>query len=166
MTRDLNDVIRDLSQSDRNAPSDDHFRWALYLGAAEEQNRWQLLLEAAHLEPDPSMALSLVLRMLEKVPADCRASWTSSLSVRENKEYASRRAAELEIFESILAGDFEIKEMEDVPHDWSDWLQLKLAELCDGEAVLEHLSEHGRTKRIRRLAAERLVRIRFQVGRP
>lgn len=155
MTRDLDCVIRDLSQSDEIAPSDGHSRWILYLDAMEHQERWGLLFEAVHLEPDSSVALSVVLRMLERVLADCRASWTSCLSVRENREYALNRTAELGILESILAGVFEIGKVEDASPDWSNWLQLKLAESCADGTVLEYLSKYGRTKRIRRLAVER-----------
>lgn len=132
------------------ATDDEHARWVLYQKAMASPGGWSLLQRALETEPDPAVALSVVLHMLERLPARERESWVRALRSADKREYAQRRAEELQILESILHG----RELDSV--DWSVWLQRKLAEQASDVGILERLAQHGETKRVRRMAAERL----------
>jgi len=136
---------------------DEHDRWRVYAPAVNSEDCADLLLEAVGLEPDPNVALSVVLRKLEVVPQADRQRWVDGLTGDIQRQFAARRAAELQVLEtrplasSLRAG---------IEQEWSDWLQLRLAESSPEHNVTYWLSRAGRTKRIRRTAAERLKHLR------
>jgi hypothetical protein len=159
MARTLDDVIAELSLLgglELSDPRDGHARWDLYRRSIGTGQRADLLHEAVAIESDPSIALSVVLHIMEKLPAADRSSWISQLSVAKDREFAARRAIELGILELAIAGDLSIQGTNEAPQAWSDWLQLRLANSCHDRDVLERLVERGTTKRIRRLAAQRM----------
>lgn len=165
VNRTLNEVIGELALLYGSAsvdPQDGHGRWALYRQAIDAGQPSDLLLDAVALEPDPSIALSLVLHILEKVPEGDRPTWISRLVVSKGRDYATKRAKELGILQASIAGDLAISADADAPEVWSDWLQLRLAEACLDRTILGILSEHGRTKRIRRIASDRVRSLNSQ----
>jgi hypothetical protein len=69
--------------------------------------------------------------------------------------YAAGCATEVRIYQTrAITG---LLADEDVEQSWSDWLQIRLAEFTEEAAVLRRLSEKGRTKRIGRIASQRLA---------
>lgn len=125
---------------------DEHERWWLYLRKLESGE--DLRGEVA-VEPDRHVALSLVLKAFEIVPAADRRSWVDALPA-DNRDYAARRLAEFAVLEGLdpdAVAEF---------HDWTDWLQLRVAGSCAPGPLLEALARHGRTKRVRGLASSRL----------
>jgi hypothetical protein len=135
---------------------DEHDRWRVYARAVDADGCADLLLEAVALEPDPNVALSVVLRKLEVVPLADRQRWIDGLTGEIQRQFAARRAAELQVLETRpLTPPLR----EGIDHEWSDWLQLRLAESSPERDVISWLSQAGRTKRIRRTAAERLRRL-------
>ncbi|WP_329131867.1 hypothetical protein OG552_11435 [Streptomyces sp. NBC_01476] len=138
--------------------ADEHERWGLYARAAGADRCSGQLFEAVGLEPDPNVALGIVLRVMGELTPAARTEWVAQLSSERDRAYAARRAAETGILQSgsvarLLQRERISAGAEDL---WSDWLQLRLAE-CSGEVVvLRRLAMKGRTKRIRRLASRRL----------
>lgn len=139
-----------------------HERWRLYQRAMEAPSSWRLLAEAVGFEADAAIAMSVVLRMLEKLPAERRAEWIHKLSSEKEMDYASQRSQELQTFVD-LSGD-ELASSSDPLFDpaWSVWLQLRLAESAANEDLLVQLSEEGATKRVRSTATARLRRSRLR----
>ncbi|MEU8607680.1 hypothetical protein AB0C29_06735 [Actinoplanes sp. NPDC048791] len=134
---------------------DEHDRWQVYAQAVNSDDCADLLLEAVGLEPDLNVALSVVLRKLEVVPQADRQRWVDGLTGDIQRQFAARRAAELPVLETRpLAPSLQ----KGIEQEWSDWLQLRLAESSPERDVISRLSRTGRTKRIRRTAAERLKR--------
>ncbi|SNS19750.1 hypothetical protein [Actinacidiphila glaucinigra] len=165
MSRSLGQVTAALAHRLGAAPGDlsgllhdEHERWALYRRALEHPACLPDLFDAVAVEPDPSVALGIVLQVLGGLPPDERAAWTDRLGTERGRAYAARRAREL----GILQGASVTALLQDasVPESWSDWLQLRLAESSQEPAVLNRLVAAGRTKRIRRLASERERAIR------
>jgi hypothetical protein len=159
MNRTLDEVIAELAVLHGSAyvdTQDGHGRWALYRQAIDAEQPSDLLLDVVALEPDPSIALSLVLHILEEVPEGDRPTWISRLVVSKDRDYATKRAKELGIFEAAMAGRLAVNADANAPNAWSDWLQLRLAETCLDRTILDVLTEHGRTKRIRRIASDRV----------
>ena len=136
---------------------DEHDRWRVYAPAVDADGCADLLLEAVALEPDPSVALSVVLRKLEMVAQDGRQRWVDGLTGDMQRQFAARRAAELQVLETRPLAP---SRREGIEREWSDWLQLRLAESSPERDVISRLSSAGRTKRIRRTAAERLKHLR------
>ncbi|MFI2429101.1 hypothetical protein ACH5A7_34285 [Streptomyces sp. NPDC018955] len=133
--------------------SSEHARWEVYLRAMDSPAEWDLLREIVGLEPDPSVATSVVLRMLERVPDAERLAWAERLAVEGKRALAVLRVRELRILEADSPAGDEVAE-------WSDWLQRAAAEKSASVRVLESLSRSGRTKRVRNLSAERLRALR------
>lgn len=158
MSNSLDDIVTELSQltgSSIGDMGDEHERWSVYQSALKQSECIHLLFSAVALEPVPSLALSTVLQVLGKLPQSDRPVWIEQLQLAENRDYATRRAREFGIYQSRDVTPLLIDE--DVQDSWSDWLQLLLAEFSKEPAVLGRLLERGRTKRIRRFAAERLA---------
>ncbi|MFD9125165.1 hypothetical protein [Kitasatospora sp. NPDC059571] len=132
---------------------DEHGRWSLYRRSFDRAECRRRLLDAVAAEPDPNVALGIVLEMLGRIaPAD-RPRWVARLPTARGRDLASRRARELAVHESGSVSDL----LEDgAEESWSDWLQLLLAESSAEPAVLRRMAERGRTKRIRRTALQRL----------
>lgn len=133
--------------------TDGHVRWDLYRRSSGDPAATADLFDAVAEEPDESVALGVVLRLLGTRPTAERPAWVARLRAEHGREYAARRMADLAIVQSgevtALLAD------ESVQDGWSDWLQLGLAESSVEAAVLARLAEKGRTKRIRRIASER-----------
>jgi hypothetical protein len=133
---------------------DEHLRWEFYQKAMQIGSCRRKLMAAVSLDPDPVLALTVALQMLETEDAHLREEWIAQLRDERQRQYASRRVRELEILEAFgrVPGL-----SRDVVLTWSDWLQVRLAEVSTVVEVLEHLKEHGKTKRIRRTASRRLA---------
>ncbi|MFV6027861.1 hypothetical protein [Streptomyces sp. NPDC056264] len=133
--------------------TDGHARWELYRAALASDAARPALLAAVVAEPDGALASGVVGEVLERLPRAERSTWVEALSPSV-RAFSERRARELGVLEDLRAGA-PAPDPEAVT-GWSDWLQLRIAaEVSDG-AVLRLLAESGRTKRIRRAAAEAL----------
>ncbi|MEE1941936.1 hypothetical protein V1L54_21435 [Streptomyces sp. TRM 70361] len=122
---------------------------------------WDSLLEIVGLEPDPSIAMSVVLRMLERVPEAERTVWAERIPVEEKRSSAVLRVRELRVLEAVSgAAGAECVPTSDEVSGWSDWLQRRASEESISPGVLELLSRFGRTRRVRHLASERLRALR------
>lgn len=141
-------------------PANEHARWNVYSRAMNSSDLWGILREAVQLEPDSAVAMSVVLRMLERVSANERSSWVDALPAGKDHDFAERRAAEIHILETVggknSPSPSELRSSFDA--GWSTWLQLRLTESSVHDVVLTHLSEHGATKRVRAAARSRLRR--------
>ncbi|MBX6385472.1 MAG: hypothetical protein IRZ07_21280 [Microbispora sp.] len=144
---------------------DEHERWWLYQAVMDDPNpsTRQALQAAVCQEEDENVALSIVLRMLERVPKSDRALWIDAISDGASHEYAHARAVDLENLETLLQREDPVCGVRGDSscsiESWSDWLQLQLAAKSSSVGLLRRLAEAGRTKRIRRSAAERLTKI-------
>ncbi|MEU6514892.1 hypothetical protein [Streptomyces sp. NPDC046978] len=157
MPADLDAVLAALAGRlgvDAGDPSDEHDRWAVYRRALDEPAQLPALFDVVAVEPDDSISLGIVLHLLATLPPSDRQSWIDRLGADRGRAYATRRAREL----AVLQGDSVTTLLDDpsVQDSWSDWLQLGLADSSDEPAVLHRLATKGRTKRIRRLASERI----------
>jgi hypothetical protein len=150
----LADLVRCTGSTIGDA-NDEHERWPVYLAARERTECLGLLFRAVALEPVPSVALGIVLQVLGRLPESTRPAWIAQLRREDGRDYATRRAKEIAIYQSRAATPLLVDE--DVQESWSDWLQLLLAEFSDEPPVLRRLAEKGRTKRIRRFATQRLA---------
>ncbi|KRC37428.1 hypothetical protein ASE27_05525 [Oerskovia sp. Root918] len=152
----LSRLVRDLAFSGDLA--DEHARWALY-DQAFGQGLHDLVAAAVAEEDDRVMASGVVVAALERVPSADRARWVALTSDWAVADFVARRAAELEILESVSGavpapGDWLRPEAEGLGLDgWSDWLQLRAASSATRADVLGVLAASGRTRRIRHVAA-------------
>jgi hypothetical protein len=137
-----------------------HTRWEIYARAIEIPGEWPALLELVRSEPDISIASSVVLKVMEVVPASQRLDYVAALPAGKSREYAATRARELSIWETITKTSVASGEEEFDTRSWSTWLQLRAADSARDEAILEALSATGATKRIRAVAERRLLSIR------
>ncbi|GAA1555371.1 hypothetical protein [Kribbella lupini] len=137
--------------------SSGHARWDVYRRMMDSPVEWGRLLEFVAAEPDPSIATSLVLKMLERVPAAERVVWVDRMTVRDEHPLVSLRLREIRILEAA-SGELGMEQSfaPDQISEWSDWLQRRASEESTSPGVLELLSQSGRTRRVRHLAAERL----------
>ncbi|WP_406062270.1 hypothetical protein OG462_29740 [Streptomyces sp. NBC_01077] len=135
--------------------NDGHARWELYRAALASDAARPGLLAAVVAESDGALASGVVGEALERVPRADRNIWVEALSPAV-RAFSERRARELGLLEDLRAGAAAPAPDSGSVAGWSDWLQLRIAaEVSDG-AVLRLLAESGRTKRIRRAAAEAL----------
>jgi hypothetical protein len=102
------------------------------------------------------LVAAVVTQMMEWVEAPQREQWIAAARTERDRQYASRRAREVDILRIHGA----------IPNldrallaDWTDWLQIRLAETSTVLGVLDQLTQHGRTKRIRRTAAQRRITV-------
>ncbi|MEU7942962.1 hypothetical protein [Microbispora bryophytorum] len=154
LARLLGDVVADYE--------DEHERWRLYEKALDDTPSVMKALEAAILqEEDENVALSVVLRVLERVPRSERTAWINRLSGSRSREYARARATDMATLEDLVRKEYVLPAGEgdscSSVEDWSDWLQLRLAQKSFSTDLLKCLATAGRTKRIRRSASERLT---------
>ncbi|XVV07516.1 hypothetical protein ACQPW3_19900 [Actinosynnema sp. CA-248983] len=153
-TAELTAALADLARSvgaDTVPTTDHHDRWALYHRALSVPEALAVLRRCAALEPDGAVAEAVVVAALERVDRAERGRWVDLLD-DVHRPYAARRMAELALLEDITTGA--LSTVDDVD-DWSDWLQLRAAATAPASPILDALAERGRTKRIRRQAAER-----------
>ncbi|MDV5148443.1 hypothetical protein R1T08_30840 [Streptomyces sp. SBC-4] len=135
--------------------TDGHARWELYRAALASDTARPGLLAAVAVEPDGAVASAAVGEALERVPRADRDAWVQALapSVRA---FSERRAHELGVLEDLRSGSMVRAPAPELVDGWSDWLQLRIAAEVSDSSVLRVLAESGRTKRIRRAAAEAL----------
>lgn len=133
----------------------DHGRWRLYEAAMSLPTALHLLRQAVALEVDRSLAVSVVLRMLEQVSDDQQSDWINQLGP-DNRAYSEKRAAELEILRRARMGALHEADMTAGLQIWTDWLQIRLVDALAGRETLAILSTKGRTKRIRNAAMTKL----------
>lgn len=116
----------------------EHGRWELYQASF---GLLDLLHAALRHEPDSVLAKSVVLAVLPLT--DEHSVWFEVAG----DEYVRSRSHEIGV----------LRQAEDLTREeidvwaWSDWLQLRLAEV-PAPVVLRALADEGRTKRVRRLA--------------
>ncbi|MFJ4106548.1 hypothetical protein [Oerskovia enterophila] len=152
----LSRLVRDLAFSGDLA--DEHARWALY-DQALGRGLHDLVAAAVAEDDDQVMASGVVVAALERVPSVDRARWVALTSDWAVADFVARRAAELEILESVSgvvpASDEGLRRAaEGLDVDaWSDWLQLRAASSATRADVLDALAASGRTRRIRHVAA-------------
>ena len=153
---DLSRLARDLAFSGDLA--DEHVRWALY-NQALGRGLHDLVAAAVAEDDDQVMASGVVVAALERVPSVDRERWVALTSEWTVADFVARRAAELEILESVSgvvpASDEGLRRAaEELDVDaWSDWLQLRAASSARRAEVLDALAASGRTRRIRHVAA-------------
>lgn len=140
-------VVRDVT--------DGHARWELYRAALASDAARPGLLAAVVVEPDGAVASAAVGEVLEWVPRADRDVWVRALapSVRA---FSERRARELGVLEDLRSGAGVRELGPGLPDGWSDWLQLRIGAEVSDPSVLRLLAASGRTRRIRRTAAEAL----------
>jgi hypothetical protein len=129
--------------------SDEHARWAVYQVASERADAYPTLLAAVAEEPDRNVALSVVLAVLERLPADEHEAWVGALA-EDNREHAEQRSAEVRLLRR--AGELGAEEVAAELPEWTNWLQLRIADGLTAEARAV-VAERGRTRRIRNAAA-------------
>ncbi|MFI6930713.1 hypothetical protein [Streptomyces sp. NPDC050287] len=158
----LGELLRQLAQAvghDEAGASftDGHERWSLYRAAMDTPAALSLLFEAVSLERDGPLASGVVGDVLERVPEDERRRWVEVLppSVRD---FPARRARELGVLASLERGAVPVAAVGGRIDGWSDWLQLRAVRATPDKEVLRVISEQGRTKKIRRAAADALQR--------
>jgi hypothetical protein len=135
----------------------EHARWGIYQRMMDSPADWDPLRELVAAEPDSSVAVAVVLAMLERVPAAERMLWVDGTSMRKESSLVILRRQEVGILEAV-SGDLGIgySLAPAQVSDWSDWLQRRASQESTSPAVLEQLTQSGRTRRVRHLAAERL----------
>ncbi|MEV5611816.1 hypothetical protein [Streptomyces sp. NPDC052225] len=134
---------------------DEHVRWSCYRTAMASPDAWATLKKDLEAEPDPAVASSAVLRMLERLPVDEHESWIRVLAFERGRDVAQRRSQDLRTLNSPLEFEGELD-----PDEWSDWLQRRMVEQRTDPPLLDLLSRRGRTKRVRNAAAVRLRTLR------
>jgi hypothetical protein len=135
---------------------DEHQRGRVYLAADERPEHDEALFALVGMEPFEQLALSIVLRVIGRMPHEERHAWVDQLSSEYGQAYAARRAAELAVYQTRPLAPLLTDGIE---QSWSDWLQLMLAEFSPEPEVLAWLAERGRTKRIMRLSRESLRKL-------
>lgn len=134
----------------------EHDRWHLYLRAMDSPEGRELLLRAVEVEPDQSVALSIVLEMMERLSSVESREWVHRLPPGRNRQFAEQRAGDFYVLETLGDGGT----LDGGPGDWSVWLQLRVAEVSTDSSLLARLAESGGTKRVRRIAVDRLRLLR------
>ncbi|GAA0980476.1 hypothetical protein GCM10009555_047030 [Acrocarpospora macrocephala] len=139
---------------------DEHHRWHLYQRVinSERPDLRDVLYQVIGRDEDDALALTVVLHVLEQVPEVERHAWVDRLRTSKSHQYASARSFDIGMLESILQGAISENAWQAL-QERSDWLQLRLARRSESAVVLDELANSGRTKRIRRLAAERLAKL-------
>jgi hypothetical protein len=137
--------------------SDEHQRWELYKEAIDRRTGWDRLLKCVGSEPDAAVATTVVAQVMEMVDAELRKTWVDALP-EEGRPFGLQRLREFAILDDPESakspqGGWNVA-------GWSDWLQLRLAEGTSHLGVLSELASVGRTKRIRRVAGERIALLR------
>ncbi|WP_405692721.1 hypothetical protein [Streptomyces sp. NBC_01185] len=145
-------VDGDAADRDGASWEDGHDRWELYRRAADRPPAHELLLDAVRAETDEPLASAVVVLMLERLPISEHGRWTAALRP-DVRGFAERRSGEMAVLAS-LDRDAAAHDAESV-RTWSDRLQLRVARggATRSRRLLDLLAEHGRTKRIRRIAA-------------
>jgi hypothetical protein len=152
----LTELLRELASltgEPMGEPEGEHDRWRLYQRATAVPSAVPGLWRAITAEPVLAVASAAVVMLLEQTDRDDRGRLIDLLDPAV-REFPEERAREIRILESIR----EKADRSDIgPEDvdtWSDWLQLGVVGSTRSRPILDVLAEHGRTKRIRRLARD------------
>ncbi|MBL0885432.1 hypothetical protein [Myceligenerans indicum] len=137
------------------ALEDEHARWRLYEAAARSAQKMPIIYQALRFEGNELLLSATVIHILPLVVDDERADWVDLLPQGRSRDYAARRATELHILEARTAVDSPVASREEI-NNWSQWLQLRIAERSENTDLLSELSEVGTTKRIRHEARQRV----------
>ncbi|MCA5892533.1 hypothetical protein LEP48_04090 [Isoptericola sp. NEAU-Y5] len=159
MAESFNEAVQELAVLARVDPSlaleDEHVRWAVYEASVSDPERHRLLQVAVCGEVNAPLASAVVTRVLEAISDGERGQWVDLLPPGRLQEFARTRAAELHVWDDLADGALGESRRGELG-GWSQWLQLRAAEQSNIVWVLDELSRIGATKRIRRLAHERL----------
>lgn len=153
----LAELVRLLGRDGETDLRDEHGRWAVYQAAPARADVAGPLLAATVAEPEPALAVGVAFAMLERLPAGEAEPWVRAVPEPE-REKVRARAGDLAVLRGRTPVDAVAVEPEVAA--WSDWLQRRLADESHSAAVLTLLAAHGRTRRVRGVARERVVRSR------
>lgn len=157
MTTQQTELLQRLASAmglDSEGVDTDQGRWRLYEQAISAGEQWERLEEAVRHERDGALATSVVLRMLELLPESRHGEWLRLLPPK-NARYAEQRSKDIQTLRRAQRSELSAEDVAASVDDWTDWLQTRLVNGLDDRQALRVLSERGRTKRIRRAAAER-----------
>lgn len=135
---------------------DEHWRWWVYSSAVEDPTTWSALLRLVSEEPDPHVAESVVLLMVERVDPTTATEWVDLLPA-EHQGLPRARLRDVVLRDRVLAGDHVAV---DEISGWTRWLQREVAGSSESQEVLSVLEASGATRRIRGLARERMIALR------
>lgn len=134
----------------------EHWRWWVYSSAVEDPTTWSVLSRLVSEEPDPHVAESVVLRMIERVDPTAATEWVDLLPA-EHQGFPRARLRDVVLRDRVLAGHGVA--VDDVT-GWTRWLQREVAGSSESDEVLAVLEASGATRRIRGLARERMIALR------
>ncbi|MDQ8040845.1 MULTISPECIES: hypothetical protein [Cellulosimicrobium] len=134
----------------------EHWRWWVYSSAVEDPTTWSALLRLVSEEPDPHVAESVVLLMVERVDPTTATEWVDLLPA-EHQGFPRARLRDVVLRDHVLAGGHVA--VDEVP-GWTRWLQREVAGSAESHEVLSVLEASGATRRIRGLARERMIALR------
>jgi hypothetical protein len=137
---------------------DEHWRWWVYSSAVEDPTTWPVLLRLVSQEPDPHLAASVVLLMIERVDARSAMEWVDLLPT-DFQSFPRARLRDVMVRDGVLAG--RQVAVDDVS-GWTRWLQREVAGSSESLEVLSVLEASGATRRIRGLARERMIALRLR----
>lgn len=151
----FNDDLRiHLGAADDDDLDDEHVRYDLYVNSLDTAG-WQTVAGLLWHEPDKAVAEAAFVQIVHRASADQRPAVVESAEIAlPQSSYTARRASELDMVEAF--------ESDPVGFEMSDlltatlWVQLRVAERTGSQDVLQVLSKDGSSKRVRRLAVERL----------
>lgn len=165
-TSSLDDMVRAVAHQVGETVGDlssEHERWRIYCRALEVPSAWDLLLAAVHFEPDGNVAASVVVRLMEQVPAGRRLEAIRAMSPGHGHDFAVARARELGILVELGSGRYQLDPDTGIS-TWSTWLQLRAVHRAADERILAALASDGRTRRVRGQAARRLRAVAKAAG--
>ncbi|NEA34819.1 hypothetical protein [Streptomyces sp. SID13031] len=125
-------------------------RWQLYRTAAEDTASHATLLQAATVDPDRALVMSLVVHLPALTATADHPTWLAALAPSE-RAYATQRSTEYALLRTRPPHDTLTRDLD----TYTNWLQLRLAESLTHKPSLLELADRGRTKRIRNLATTR-----------
>jgi hypothetical protein len=142
---------------DNSDPSDEHERYAVYRSIICNAGLRSLLLECLSGEPNRTLVTSVLAELIEATDA---ADWKPILDAAPQigAEWLRQRADETALVRRIVGQPIRSEATEDDIARLiagTDWLQRRVAEEASSAAVLQMLSERGRTRRVRTVALER-----------
>lgn len=146
------------THSDRDLLTDEHLRLDLYR-RARGGLRVEQLTDLILADPDVVMADAALVELIDHAAAEqsgvAFGAWSSAVldAAVERRAFPSKRIYEWRLLYSL--DDPSSDRLADLIAA-SDWAQRNAAERTTQGTVLEALAEHGRTKRTRSLAGERL----------
>lgn len=129
--------------------SDEHDRAELYSRAFPDRRLHDLLFAALGREPDGAVAIWALCGVVEHADPVDHPRWLAL----DAADLDRTRLAQLQVLHAVLGGA--AVDAADV-ESWPDWLQRRVVARVDRRDVLRLLGAHGRSKRVRRTAGDRL----------